>query len=49
LAAGAYCVTVANINCDWTVTDPASGQIPVTLGAGEHKTGVNFRGSDAPC
>jgi hypothetical protein len=49
LAAGAYCVTVANLQCDWHVTNPASGQIPVTLGAGENKTGINFRGSDAPC
>ena len=49
LAAGNYCVTVAPILCDWTPTDPASGQISVTLGAGENKTGVNFRGWDSPC
>ncbi len=49
LAAGNYCVTVAPINCDWQPTDPASGQIPVTLAPGENKTGVNFRGWDSPC
>ncbi len=49
LAAGNYCVTVEPLHCDWTPTNPASGQISVTLGAGEDKTGVNFRGSDAPC
>jgi hypothetical protein len=49
LTAGDYCVTVQDLHCDWTCTNPASKQIPVTLGAGENRTGVNFRGSDAPC
>jgi len=49
LAAGNYCVSVVDTWCGWMALNPASGQINVTLGQGEHKTGVDFQMTEHVC